>query len=204
MAISFYNAIIFMMKNKIWLLTFPLLSLCLTSCGFDYHLDVFFDDEILQENEVENLSSPSEELLYIERHGFVDPYVYVDDSRASFDEYANLVLQYLQTLNFSFLGTAGDVKTTIGVIPALEPIYYYKEATILEDFFVSEDTAYYFVYSHGEIKTNDDEEEYISEVHCLKMSFQENSQVQYDRNKGDYIYNYFIKFFTLASFWICD
>ena len=193
-----------MMKNKIWLLTFPLLSICLTSCGFDYHLDVFFDDEILQENEVENLSSPSEELLYIERHGFVDPYVYVDDSRASFDEYAGHILQYLQTLNFSFLGTAGNVRMTIGVIPSIEPFYYFAEATVLEDFYRSEETSYYFVYSHGEIKANDDDEEYIDEVHCLKMSYQENSRIQYDSDKSDYIYNYFIKFFTLASFWMSE
>jgi len=190
------------MKNKTWLLTFPILTICLTSCGYKYYINSFFDEETLRENEVDHLNPPTGEMLYIEEHGFVDPYVYVDDDQASFTAYANSVLQYLETLNFTFLGTAGGVKMTVGVIPAIESTYYYQEATILDDFYKSEEQSYYFVYSRGEIKTNDDDEEYISEVHCLKMSFQENSHIQYDNEKSDYIYNYFIKFFTLASFFI--
>ncbi|MFA7032537.1 MAG: hypothetical protein WC201_03140, partial [Bacilli bacterium] len=180
----------------------PLLSICLTSCGFNYHMNAFFDDEVIKENEVDHLPSPTGEMLYIEEHGFVDPYVYVDDNRTSFDAYASVVLHYLQTLDFAFLGTAGDVKMTIGVIPAIEPSYYFNEASTLEDFYQSEEPSYYFVYSHGGIKTNDDDEEYISNVHCLKMSFRENSQIQYDNDKSNYIYNYYIKFFILASFFI--
>jgi len=167
-------------------------------------MNAFFDSETLDENEVSHLPSPTGGLLYIEEHGFVDPYVYVNDNRISFDQYASTVLQYLQTLNFTFLGTAGNVRARVGVIPALEPSYYYQEAIILEDFYKSEESSYYFVYSHGEIQTNDDNEEYINEVHCIKMAYQENSTIQYDNEKSAYAYNYFVKFFNLASFWMLD
>lgn len=62
-----------------------------------------------------------------------------------FNEYLGDVYGYLKSRNFKYLGTRGDLHSSLS---GAFSTYYFKEAGTLEEFYV--DGAYRFVYSDGE------------------------------------------------------
>ncbi len=125
----------------VMLLTFT----CLTACG--YKQNEWFSEEKLSKCLIPDF--PEIDDNYVLK-GNNDLYVYF--SEAEYKAYVNGVYEYLKTKNFEYLGTRGEIASSLsGAFTS----YYFEPAESLEDFYV--DGAYRFVYSDGVVEDGDDE-----------------------------------------------
>lgn len=122
-----------------------LIFTCLTACG--YKQNEWFSEEKLNKCLVPDFPEIEDNYLI---KGNDDLYVYF--SEAEYETYVNRVYEYLKSKDFKYLGTRGEVNSSLsGAFTS----YYYKPADSLEEFYV--DGAYRFVYSDGNMEEGDDE-----------------------------------------------
>ena len=120
-------------------LTVVLCLCCLTSCGKSHKENTWFSDEKLTNCLVGDL--PDIEKDYVNHKG---EDIYVSFTEKEREAYVAEVFEYLKSQNFKYLGTRGEVKSTLA---GGFTTYYLKPATELSEFRVS--SSYKFVYSDG-------------------------------------------------------
>ncbi len=126
------------------ILLFSLLSLLLSSCG--YKQNKWLSEEKLSKCLIPDFPEIQDNYLI---KGNND--IYVNFSEEEYKSYVNEVYEYLKSKNFEYLGTRGEINSSLsGAFTS----YYFQPAETLEDFFV--DGAYRFVYSDGKIEGLDD------------------------------------------------
>ena len=128
-----------MRKTLALVLTAILCLCCLTSCGKSYKENTWFSDEKLTNCLVGDL--PDIEKDYVNHKG---EDIYVSFTEKEREAYVAEVFEYLKSQNFKYLGTRGEVKSTLA---GGFTTYYLKPATELSEFRVS--SSYKFVYSDG-------------------------------------------------------
>ncbi len=122
---------------------------CLVSCN-GYEEKLWFSDETLEGCLVPGL--PTVEKSFV---GDGDD-VRVSFSATEFKNYAQSVYEYLKSQNFEYLGTRGDIKSSLA---GLFATYYFKPAEELDEFIVNGN--YIFVYSDGTL------DEYGEPTFCI-------------------------------------
>ena len=128
-----------MRKTLALVLTAILCLCCLTSCGSAHKENKWFSEEKLTECLVGDL--PDIEKDYVNHKG---EDIYVSFTEKEREAYVAEVFEYLKSQNFKYLGTRGEVKSTLA---GGFTTYYLKPATELSEFRVS--SSYKFVYSDG-------------------------------------------------------
>ena len=185
-----------------------LTSVSISSCsGSQYVENSFFDKQLLQQEEIEDLpTAPGITLLYKKIHGFTNAFVYMDDSKTNSDYaslYAQSVYEYLREKSFEYLYTISSQNYHSAQMIG-KYAYTVKDAQELADFYggtaKSEmNNAWTFVFSNKEPSENTDGEKCFDKAHCIVIY----------HYGGDYVYNkktikytYSIEIDTHSSFWL--
>ena len=185
-----------------------LTSVSISSCGGSQYVEnSFFDKQLLQQEEIEDLpTAPGITLLYEKIYGFTNAFVYMDDSKSNSDYasfYAHTVYEYLKDKSFKYLYTVSEQNYhSAGLIGKYA--YNVKEAVELNDFYVEIDNngfnnSWVFVFSNKEPLENTDGESYLDKVHCLAIHHEGGT---YTYNKKSIKYTYSIEIDTHSSFWL--
>lgn len=103
-----------------------------------YEKNKWFSNNKLSSLEIEDLPEISNTDYLIKN----DKLIYLKLNYNDFNSYANDILLYLKTQNFEYLGTTGEI---YGSLAGILTTYYFKEADILEDFYLN--GKYIFIYS---------------------------------------------------------
>lgn len=122
---------------------------CLTSCSLFSHVEnQWFSADKLTECIVSDMPRLNCDCVKED-----DETVYANLTEAEFDDYLNELYSYLRSKEFKYLGTRGEIASTLsGAFTS----YYFEPATELAEFNISDGT-YKFVYSDGQISMYSDE-----------------------------------------------
>ena len=164
--------------KKVFLLAIMLLfTFTLTSCDslFSiYEKSEWYTDGKLSECEVPNLPE-FESNIYLKEN---DDNIYVTMSYIEFNNYCEKVYDYLKSINLMYLGTRGELDTTLaGALTT----YFFSSAETLEEF-INDDGWVRFVYSTGQYDENGD---VIFNIFALYNGF--SNEIEY-RN-DTFVYN---------------
>lgn len=189
-----------MLFNKI-----PSLVICLTlvACNNTSHYveDSFFSNKTLGNNGLSQLEAPLGTLLYYKGYGNNEPQVFVKTGD-SVEEYAQKVYDYLQNeRGYTCIYSVSGVNQKYSTQLINRWSYNLKEATTLNDFYLSEDSSWYFVYSNTWEEKNADGDGYLYSAKGIKIC-NEGGDVEYD--KKTFNYDWYIQIMTNSTFWFMN
>ncbi len=125
------------------ILTLVLCLCCCTSCAWSYKKNKWYSNESLAKCLVPEL--PEIQKDYINRKS-KDVYVMLDETE--YNAYLNTIYEYLLAQNFEYLGTRGELQSSLS---GAFSTYYFEAADELIECYDEETGTYRFVYSDGKI-----------------------------------------------------
>ncbi len=167
------------------ILAIALMLTCLTSCSlFTHKKNQWFSEEKLTKCLVSDMSKLACDFVK-ER----DKVIYANLTEAEFDDYLNEIYGYLMAKDFEYLGTRGEVASSLS---GAFVTYYFEPATELSEFNISGGT-YKFVYSDGQISMSSEGDDFTFCI--LTIGHYESTQtIEYGIRKFDYNTEISLKF----------
>lgn len=197
------------MKKLMKLLLLLLFILITTSsCGYGRIENSFFEDFKLQSNLVPNLPQPeSSSMVLVDTNLGSDSRVYID-SKQTAEEYFQKIVEYIESLTFTFCGTIDSIKEYHNNIVGKESSYYFRStktfsSILASNYYFEDENSYIIIYSNGGVE-NKEEGNHLKDAHLIRVCcdsgiYQPKSHIGDDYS---FKYDYFIEFGYEPSIWL--
>lgn len=128
----------------------------------------------------------------------------------SYEEYFQEVMEYVESLDFTFCGTVDAIKEHDNDILGKEPSYYFsstKELSLkaINNYYFEEENSYIVIYSNSYIEDKDDSK-YLKDAHLIRVCCDSGiyEPKSYMNDNYRFEYDYYIEFGYEPSIWIND
>lgn len=174
------------------------------SCTYQTEENLFFEDLKLYANLVPDLPKPKDASIVL-----IDKQRVYIDSNVSYEEYFQEVMEYVESLDFTFCGTAESIKE-YNYILGKETSYYFsstKELTLksINNYYFEEENSYIVIYSNSYIEDKDNGK-YLKDAHLIRVCCDSGIYEPKSHINDNYRfeYDYYIEFGYEPSIWIND
>ncbi|MBR2138167.1 MAG: hypothetical protein IKC22_07480 [Bacilli bacterium] len=198
------------MKKLVKYLSFLIVLFTMASCGYQRSESSFFDDSKLHFNLVPNLPQPDASSMVLVDTDLGDgARVYINSEQTA-EEYFQRIVEYVESLTFTFCGTVDSIKEYHNNILGKESSYYFRStkpfsSILASNYYFEDENSYIIVYSNGEIE-NIETGEYLDDAHLIRVCCESGIYEPKSHIGDDYSfkYNYFIEFGYEPSIWFND
>ncbi len=193
---------------KFLLLLFILITT--TSCGYRRTENSFFEDFKLQYNLVPNLPQPeSSSMVLVDTDLGNGSRVYIN-SKQNAVEYFQKIVEYVESLTFTFCGTVDSIKEYHNNILGKESSYYLRStksfsSILASNYYFADENSYIIIYSNGEVQYEEDGN-HLKDAHLIRICCDSGIYKPKSHINDNYSFNYdyFIEFGYEPSIWFND